>query len=287
MGQEDTSADEFDLKKLFLDGIIGVKRNFLQFLFAFIIGTILGYAYSITGPKSYESKMVVSSDILNIAYVDALGENLDDIINDGNLELLSQNLNISLEDAKKLKSIKLELVEKGKDLGNYLAIEVNVSDNQILQGIQSGLIGYMENNEYVKVRVEQRKKTLMKLITKVDEEILSLEKFKTDIYGGDFLKKTSGNLMFDPTIVNSKVIQLLEMKIGYQNNLDLANSVQVVEGFTAFNKPSSPKKIIAISLGASLGVLLVVLVITIKAIRLLVEIAEQERKKTAFNGNGN
>ena len=45
------------------------------------------------------------------------------------------------------------------------------------------------------------------------------------------LRKRKGNVMFDPTIVNSKIVELTKEKITLQNNLALVNSVQVIEGF--------------------------------------------------------
>ena len=48
--------------------------------------------------------------------------------------------------------------------------------------------------------------------------------------------------MFDPTTVNSKILELTERKNKSSKSvLILANSVQVIEGFTAFEKPSKPK----------------------------------------------
>ncbi len=52
-----------------------------------------------------------------------------------------------------------------------------------------------------------------------------------------FFKATDGNVMFDPTAVNSKIIELTKEKINLQNALALANSVQVIEGFTKFESP--------------------------------------------------
>ena len=52
-------------------------------------------------------------------------------------------------------------------------------------------------------------------------------------------REAKGNVMFDPTIVNSKIVELTKEKITLQNSLALANSVQVVEGFSRFERPSS------------------------------------------------
>ncbi len=55
---------------------------------------------------------------------------------------------------------------------------------------------------------------------------------------------------FDPTVVNSKILDLTKEKINLQNQFILANSVQVIEGFTAFETPSKPKLSISLVAGA-------------------------------------
>ena len=42
--------------------------------------------------------------------------------------------------------------------------------------------------------------------------------------------------MFDPTVVNSKILELTKEKINLQNQFTLANSVQVIEGIYHLSK---------------------------------------------------
>lgn len=277
MEKRENASDEIDIKELFLNGVLIVKRNFLQFLISFIVGITLGFVYGMLVTKVYESKMIISSDILNKIYATEFGENLDDIIEDENTDLLAEKLGMSLEEVKKVKSIELLPIDNNKEATSFISVVVEVTDLKILPKLQSGITNYIENNEFVKVRIEQRKNTLRQLITKTDEEILSLEKFKKDLYNGDFLKENKGSMMFDPTTVNTKVIQLTSEKINYQNSLALANSVQVVEGFTEFLKAKKPNKLISLTAGATLGLLFVILLIAFKSVRALVEIAEKNR----------
>ena len=72
------------------------------------------------------------------------------------------------------------------------------------------------------------------MIASVDKEIKDMEQLKARIANGEFFQATKGNVMFDPTTVNSKIIELTERKIDYENKLQLSNSVQVIEGFTRF-----------------------------------------------------
>jgi hypothetical protein len=79
------------------------------------------------------------------------------------------------------------------------------------------------------------------MLARADKEIAELEEFKTRIYKGDFFQNAKGNVMFDPTDVNTKILELTEKRISYQNGLAIANSVQLIDGFTQFEKQSKPK----------------------------------------------
>ena len=85
--------------------------------------------------------------------------------------------------------------------------------------------------------------------------------------------------MFDPTVVNIRIIELSKEKLRYQNDLEIVNSVQIVEGFTKFIKPIKPNKAISLAAGASLGLFFVAILIAFKSIRKVVRMAEEAEKK--------
>ena len=107
----------------------------------------------------------------------------------------------------------------------------------------------------------------------MEEEIKDLEILKSDVYSGEFFKKVNGNAEFDPTTINSKIIELTKEKIVLQHGLELANSVHVVEGFTKFQKPSKPKLSLSLVAGSLIGLAFVGALIVFKSIRKLLAMA--------------
>ncbi len=288
MENRGTSSDEIDLQKLFLKIVLIVKENFLLIVSFFIIGTLLGFTYALIGPKSYESKMLVTSDILTESYTKELGDNLNDLIREGNTELLSTMLDLSQEEVSQVSSIDIAPVKKEGEINPsiedkkqpfFLSIEVNVSNQEVFPKLQKGIIFYLEGSDFVRLRVEQKKKAYAELIKKIDNEIQALEKFSREIYDGSYFDKNKGgDIMFDPTELNSKIVELTESKFMYEGKLEFANSIQVVEGFIKHLKPSSPNKSVSLAAGATLGLILVFAVIFFKSVGSIVRAAERTQK---------
>jgi hypothetical protein len=277
------NSDEIDLKELFLKLVLIAKRNFWLIVAFFALGTALGSLYYMLAPHQYKSEMIVNSDILKEGYVAGVGELLDDIIGDENYEQLALMLNIPTDDAKQVVSIKFKNTYEGRDRATdefYLTLTAIVLDQDILARLQKGLVNYLENNDYAKIRVEQSKTYLMQMIEKLDVEIASVESFKTSFYAGSgaFFEKNKSNILISPTDINTRLIDLTKEKIGLQNQLINVRAIEVIQNFTPSVHPSWPKKGISISAGAFFGLFLVCCIIALKSIRSLIRLAEASEK---------
>ncbi|MEP2670021.1 MAG: Wzz/FepE/Etk N-terminal domain-containing protein [Cyclobacteriaceae bacterium] len=276
--EKHVTNDEIDLVELLVKTVLLIKRNLIQILIFFVVGTGLGYAYASLAPKVYESKMLVSSEILTESYSEKLFENLQNLIKERNYSSVSSVLGLSNDEAKALSKIKIESALKDKpqkeDEKKFFLITVELTDQSVLPKLQTGFLNYFEQNDFVKLRVEAKRKMHQQIISKIDEEIKSLEKFKTEISDGSFFSRTKGDVMFDPTTVNSKIVGLTQERESLEERLALINSVEVVEGFTVFDKPIWPKKSVSLAAGATLGLFLVGILIAFKSIRKLVRFAE-------------
>ena len=87
-------------------------------------------------------------------------------------------------------------------------------------------------------------------------------------------------VLMDPTTINSELIELNIQKMNFMNSLEIANSVQLVEGFTIFEKPTSPKLSISLVVGSSFGLFCVFLVIGFKSIRKVIRLSEEKLGKS-------
>jgi hypothetical protein len=280
------NSDEIDLLELLARIVISIKSNFKLIVGAFLVGSLLGLAYYQYVPKSYESRMLISSDILTESYSKTIADDLNKLIKERNIESLSSKLNLSLTEAFAIGKLEVKnAIEKvdgrKEEEKNYLTITCQTSDNSIWPNLQNGLVNFFEKNDYVRIRVEQRKKYYTQVIEKIDKELVDLNELKTRIANGQITQSSKDNLiLFDPTTVNTKILDLNKEKINLQNALETVNSVQLVEGFTVFEKPVSPKLSISLSAGASFGLFIVALIIGFKSLRKIVSLSEEKLAKS-------
>ena len=274
------NPDEIDLLELLAKIVITIKSNILSIIIAFVIGSILGLGYYQFVPKVYESKMILLSDILTSSYSERITESLDNLIREQNNNILSQRLGITEKEASSITKIKIESIKQAKETESESAtfiITVRTKDKTILPNLQEGLINHLRNNEYVKVRVRQRQDFYKAMIEKVGIEINSLDSPKRRLFSGQpIYSKSSEMMLVDPTNIYSKIIDLNKEQIGYKNSLELVNSIQLVEGFTVYNKPVSPKLSISLVAGATFGLFMVALLIGFKSLRKIVRLSEEK-----------
>ncbi|MBA4054551.1 MAG: hypothetical protein C0490_07560, partial [Marivirga sp.] len=269
--------DEVDLFELLLKGINLFRANFWLIAAFFLIGSAMGVTYFFSSPKIYENNLIISSGILTESYCKILFDNANKYIEEGNKSAIAKQFGVSESTAKKINSFSIETLvttETAAKENERFLITVEVSDQEMLPELEKGIVNYLENNAFVKVRVEQNKLSISQTLSEIDAEIKDLEEFKVRIFNGDFFQSIKGNVMFDPTSVNSKILELKERKINLQNVLQLANSVQVIEGFTRFEKQTKPKLSMSIVAGSVVGLFCVGLLIAFKSIRKLVLMAE-------------
>jgi hypothetical protein len=249
------------------------------------LGTLLGLGYYQIAPKVYEGKMILQSDILTESYSERITESLDNLIKEGNDKLLSQRIGVTEEEASSIQKIEIENVKQkeAKDEKSENAtfiVTVKTKNKNILLSLQEGLIKYLRNNEYVKIRVRQRENYYKSMIDKVGQEISSLDSLKKRLFSGQPIYSKSAEMMLvDPTNIYSKIIELNKEQINYRNGLELVNSIQLVEGFTVYNKPVSPKLSISWVAGSSLGIFFVLALIAFKSLRKVVELSEEKLGK--------
>lgn len=278
--EKKTSNDEIDLLYLFLKGINVIRANIWLITSFFFLGAIIGLTGYFTARKVYENRMLISSAILTESYGKILIDNINKLLREGNIQAVSQDLKLPKETVKDITKIKTEdipSVDESKENERFIILVETYNEN-ILPDLQKGLVYYLENNEYVKTRVNQNKEYMKQVLAKMEQEIKDMEDFKERLFKGDFFQSSRGNVMFDPTVVNSKILELTKEKMKLQNEFSLANSVHVIEGFTPFQQPSKPQLGVSILAGASLGLFFVGAILAIKSIRKVMRMADNSKQ---------
>lgn len=260
-------SDEIDLGELLLKLFKIVNRNKL----ILIIFTTLGMAGGITRyylkVPVYESSMMLRSDILTEAYSETLTDNLKRLIEERNDALLSEKLSITAEEASHLVDIKVESVEEantpvGAVKNIIFLISVEITDNGILDNLQAGIVNFLENNEFVKKRIDLRRKRFEALVSQVNKEIKEIDSLKKRMNEGIIYNQQGASLVvLDPSNIYEKALNLFKEELTYQENLELIDSIQLIEGFTAFNKPIAPRLSISGGSGLLVGLFLALIIV--------------------------
>jgi hypothetical protein len=274
--------DEIDLLELLLRCINVFRANFWLIIVFFLIGVSLGLTSYFTARKVYQNNMVINSGILTKTYAEIAIKRLERYLRENNRDAIARDLRLSAEVVGEINDLRIQglsEVDDGKDDERFI-VSAETYSQEVLPELQKALIDYLENNEFARIRVEQNKKLYTQMIAKVETEIKDMEEWKQKIMSGAFFQSVNGNVTFDPTTVNSKILELTRERITLENNLALANSVQVIEGFTQFQRPTKPKLSISLVLGASIGLVFVLLLIGFKSIRKLLRVAESVNKKS-------
>lgn len=276
-------TNEIDLVELLLKAVNTFRINFWLIAAFFVVGAGLGVSYFMTAQKQYESKMIISSSILTDSYATVLFDNINGHIGDGEYKLLSGILHLDEDQARQVSRISIQSLKAAgeeKENDRYV-ITARVYDQVVLPALQQGVLFFLKNNEFVKIRDEQKRVYLEEMISSVNRELGDLQRFKADIQNGKFFGDAKGNVMFDPTSVNTKILDLTEKKLEFENQLAISSSVHLIEGFSVFKHHASPKLLAALASGAFLGLFAVGVLIAFKSIRRMLQIAEKHQKNAA------
>jgi hypothetical protein len=271
---------EIDLLNLLLQFVNLVRENFWLILTFFLIGAGLGSASYFTARKVYENKMVISSEILTRPYAEISIDRISTYLGEGNREAIAKDLKLSPEIVEELSDFSIESLTESEDPkeADRFILTAETYSQEVLPDLQKALVAYFENNEFVKIRVDHNKKLYTQMISKVETEIRDMEGWKQKIMSGAFFQNANG-VIFDPTTINSKIIDLTKERISLENSLALVNSVQVIEGFTPFQKPTKPKLSISLISGATIGLVFVLIFLGLKSIRKLLQMADIANEK--------
>lgn len=281
---ERQASEEIDVVRLLARGVIAIRNNFKPLLLAFLVGTAAGTIFYMTYPKRYSSRMIIQSDILTEAYAASIINDLEQSLNERNSREISKKLGMTQDEASQVFSIDIESIkdtkvnEKKEELSNAFQVTVQVFDNAILPKLQAGIISFLSSYDYVKIRENQRRNYYKGMIAKVDKELCALDSMRQALFAHK--DKSLGVMLIDPSNIYKMAVALNKEKIGYQNRLELVSSVQLVGGFTVYDTPSFPNMPLSLAGGASLGIIIVSIVLGYKALLVVVGLSQKKLEQS-------
>ncbi|MEM8566451.1 MAG: hypothetical protein AAGF85_08310 [Bacteroidota bacterium] len=274
-------SDEIDLGDLLLRIVNILSRNKVLILIFIGVGGGLGFIHKTLKSPVYDSSMMLQSDILTEAYSETLTENLKKLIEQGNHILLADKLYIDEDQASQLVDIKVEGVEGASGpegaVENFIfLISVETKDNAILEDLQRGIIKFLENNEFVKKRIDAKRSRYNALIDQMKAEGNEMDSLK-GLVNKQLMTGESNNLVFlDPSNIYEQALRTYKEELSYQEQLTLIESIQLIEGFIAFERPIRPRLAISLASGVGLALLLAIGTIFLKETRKYLQTLESK-----------
>jgi hypothetical protein len=237
------TPDDIDLLQLAERCILFFRRYKWVFIIATILGLAAGFFFYKKMAKVYTSRMLLHSYMLSnpeqIQVVNTWNQLLQKREYDILAGIFHCDKNI-LYKTKRIKAKELQQVFTASNPNGFV-IDAVVTNNDVLEGLQKGIIYGFENSVYIKERLDIRKSELEELIGKTNQEIQKLDSTKKmleNIISGK--GKSASSLIIDGSSVNRQLIEMNEKLLSFREQLQFANAVQVLQGFQKFNKPSGP-----------------------------------------------
>lgn len=238
--------EDIDLLLLVERFLLFVKKFAWLFLVAVVLGLTAGYLFYRSIPKTYQSRLVVHSFILTNPEQLQILSNWNRLLHQKEYKSLSVLLNCPeniLHGVKQLKGKEIQQVFSPNN-PNGFTIDALVTNNDLLDSLQAGIVYGFENSEYIKEKLAVKRAILEELISKTTEEIKKLDstkKIMESIIGGS--GRSSSSLIVDGSSINRQLIEMNEKLLGFKESLRFTNAVQVLQSFSKFNTPSGPKLI--------------------------------------------
>lgn len=246
--------DEIDLIELFLNIYIFFKRNFWFLFISVIIGAGLGYSTKFFTKKHYESSMLINSYTVSGNLLIEYINKIQTILEDGNLQYLSERMEMDTLQLTSLKEITIEDVydEKEKKSKGYLSVSVNVLDNNILSVLDDGILKYIEKEQYVQSEIEIFTENNLNIISKIDEEIEKIEELQ-QLSLSQEQNKGDVNIYNSQKSFQNELLDLLKEKQNREKVLKFAIPFRVIQEFTIYQKPITKTKISVLIGGVLVG----------------------------------
>jgi len=193
----------------------------------------------------------------------------------------------------KVKDSEVEKILEQIDLQNNTTYKViiYVLDNNVIVDLEESIVAYFRNSPFVKNRIDATKKGQSSLINKLSNDIKQLDSLKKlfnlnlRAEAGRKGETSSNSLLIgessglDPVRFYAQSIRLYEQLQETQQQLELGDDFEVIDGFTVFSKPESPGIIKAIALSMLLFIGLAYLIIILLEINKYLNNVEKERFK--------
>ncbi len=194
---QENKTDDLDMVPMMLKAIVFFRRFGTRIVITSLLGMIVGGFLYYSMPRGYKAKLVFQSSILSNGQGLRVVTDWADLLSRNNQPLAARVFNMPEDRIGQVHDINAELIPGTEDLGG-LTIEVDISDTTVLPVLQSGMVYALNNNPYVRQRIEIKRKNLQDVLSQAQQELRRLDSVKPylqGLAGGE--KDAGGKLILD------------------------------------------------------------------------------------------
>lgn len=283
--KDNKQSEEIDLLYLLRPVSQGIKKGaglipvyfqnlwLNKWIFFIIVVFTCALAFSIRAvlPKGYRAEAIFASHGLNATFCSLLINNLNKStdINE-NFNLLATQLRVKPGTATDIKSMLAFpmtdslFMDKNDSTVSLFRIILTVQKKEAVEEIQSGIVNFLENNEYALKRKEAKRTSLLALNEDYKIKLASLDSLKK-LVNSSILPRTTGRGIILGEPINP--IDVYQMESNYyiyilKNNEELnnVNNIEILQPFLLpdnYNYPNFKKLFLIILASGILGALII------------------------------
>ena len=267
------------IRDLFISFIILLIRKSLWIISFAVAGFLLGYLiYGISRPTYSSSLEGNTGGLDNTVVVEHINK-LNKL--EGKPEFLANYLNITVEQAKDISSIKAFYgIDYNKDgipdmvdfkekynprdtnqmrLPSYIFLKVSVYDEKIFPDLRKGLLQYINSNNYLRDMFEINRAQKQKMIDEIDAEIRKIDSLQRARFRKDAYPNTQTVIVgTEPEIklFHEDVLTLFTRRQYLERDLLISDEIiVVVQDFTPLSEEENPVSIYILIFGGAMSVM--------------------------------
>ena len=227
-----------------------IQTNKLGFIIIVLLITLAGFSLRYFIEPSYRTEGIFVSNILPGKYCSILLQNLNKSRGVDNLALAHQ-LKIDNAAARDIQSISMSnmrdtfLVDRRDSMLSLFKITLTLQSMDHLDTIQSGLVKYLENNEYAVKRKEAKRKALYAMKENLNYKLQSLDSLKK-LINSSILPRSEGKGIIlgepiDPVSVYQTEINYFREQLNIDQSLATIDNIEIIQPFLKLNHTNYPK----------------------------------------------
>jgi len=238
------SNTEIDLIELYQKALVFLFKKFLTFTIFIIIGLLLGTAYYLKKSNQIKTDYLAETNNISKELVYSLTDKIAFDLKKGNKENLKKEL--KLDDTVINEINKLEV----DTTGEILTISITCNSEESLFPFTEALLKYYNNQPYILKAQTIKLEKKQDLISKIDEEINTINLFQNQFLNGN----KEGNVTINQLNgLHSEKLRLYQMKQKCEDDLRQKNAITLInKGDNIIKQDISLIKTLAISVITSI-----------------------------------